>query len=86
MSVQGAGSGVGPGPAAVSALAGAVVGRIREIELLLAGLDCGAHVVLEGPPGTGKPPLLRASAGRRPLWTVPSLRRCAPGACSTSRK
>jgi MoxR-like ATPase len=38
------------------------IGREREIELLLAALDSGAHVVLEGPPGTGKSTLLRAVA------------------------
>jgi len=38
------------------------IGREREIELLLAALDSGAHVVLEGPPGTGKSTVLRAVA------------------------
>lgn len=42
-----------------------VIGRQREIELLLAALEAGAHVVLEGPPGTGKSTLLRAVAGRQ---------------------
>lgn len=38
------------------------VGRAHEIELLGAALASGAHVVLEGPPGTGKSTLLRAVA------------------------
>jgi MoxR-like ATPase len=41
------------------------VGRTREVELLRAALDSGVHVVLEGPPGTGKSTLLRAVAQAR---------------------
>jgi MoxR-like ATPase len=39
-----------------------IVGLRREAEVLAATLASGCHVVLEGPPGTGKSTLLRAVA------------------------
>src|SRR6202451_2097192 len=42
-----------------------VVGRRRELELVRAALASGAHILLEGPPGTGKSTRLRQVAQAR---------------------
>ena len=49
-------------------IAGRVVGRERELELLLAAIEAGRDVVLEGPPGTSKTTMLKAITQE---WGVP---------------
>jgi MoxR-like ATPase len=70
-------SGNGSGPAAGerarpentrARIAARVVGRERELELILAAVAAGRDLLLEGPPGTSKSTLLRAITAE---WGVP---------------
>ncbi len=45
-----------------------VVGRERELDLLLAAVAAGRDIILEGPPGTSKSTLLRAITAE---WGIP---------------
>ena len=45
-----------------------VVGRARELELLLAAVAAGRDIVLEGPPGTSKTTMLKAITAE---WDIP---------------
>jgi MoxR-like ATPase len=49
-------------------VAAQVVGRSRELELILAAVAAGRDLMLEGPPGTSKSTLLRAITAE---WDIP---------------
>jgi len=50
------------------AIAAKVVGRSRELDLVLAAVSAGRDILLEGPPGTSKSTILRAITAN---WGVP---------------
>jgi MoxR-like ATPase len=56
------------GPASIQRIKDRVVGRERELELILAAVSTGRDLVLEGPPGTSKTTLLRAITES---WGIP---------------
>jgi MoxR-like ATPase len=51
-------------------LAASIVGRTREIDLVLAAIAAGRDLLLEGPPGTSKSTILRAITEQ---WGIPLL-------------
>ena len=55
-------------PARRDDIARGVVGRRRELDLVLAAVSAGRDVMLEGPPGTSKSTILRAITAN---WGVP---------------
>ena len=64
-----AGNGTAPDASAVRAhIQAQLVGRELELELLLAAVAAGRHVVLEGPPGTSKTTMLKAITRE---WGIP---------------
>ena len=61
-------AGLVPARSRRDAIAAGVVGRRRELDLVLAAVTAGRDVLLEGPPGTSKSTILRAITGS---WGVP---------------
>jgi MoxR-like ATPase len=57
-------------PSLRAALAARIVGRAREIDLVLAAVSAGRDLLLEGPPGTSKSTILRAITDG---WGIPLL-------------
>jgi MoxR-like ATPase len=57
-------------PSLRAALAARIVGRAREIDLVLAAVSAGRDLLLEGPPGTSKSTILRAITDS---WGIPLL-------------
>ena len=51
-------------------VAGHIVGRERELDLVLAAVAAGRDIVLEGPPGTSKTTMLKAITAE---WGIPLL-------------
>lgn len=51
-------------------VAAQIVGRERELDLVLAAVAAGRDLVLEGPPGTSKTTMLKAITGQ---WGIPLL-------------
>jgi MoxR-like ATPase len=68
MAADPSGGNGGGGPASIQRIKERVVGRERELELILAAVSTGRDLVLEGPPGTSKTTLLRAITES---WGIP---------------
>jgi len=56
--------------AAMDRIGRELVGRQHELELVLAAVDAGRDIVLEGPPGTSKTTMLKAITAH---WSIPLL-------------